>query len=223
MKHLGRLPFSAILWTCALLLIISFGTARDTRVAAFQASAQVTATLTDSLLIDNDNDTNADPGDTLRYTAEISSSGGDADNLTFNPTLPDGVSLVPNSILVSPIAFDDSAVAPQNGSVTIPALTNDTNVDEDDSTWRGNATITVTTGPQYGTYTINVDNEIVYTNTDPSQSDDSLTYTVTDVDGLTSSSATVQIDIRDAAPTVTTTSPEDGSENLSTTPSLASR
>ena len=43
----------------------------------------VTATKVDALLVDNDLDLKADPGDTLRYTVVIGATGEDATGVTF--------------------------------------------------------------------------------------------------------------------------------------------
>src|SRR5688572_11689654 len=47
----------------------------------------VTATKTDALQIDVDNDTKADPGDTLRYTVVIGATGEDATGVSFSDTV----------------------------------------------------------------------------------------------------------------------------------------
>src|SRR5215813_4380822 len=46
----------------------------------------VTATKTDSLFADGDGDNQADPGDTIKYTVNISASGDTATGVTFTDT-----------------------------------------------------------------------------------------------------------------------------------------
>ena len=223
-KALLRVPFSAVLWTLAILLIVSFGTQQDVHIAVAQVSALIQATLDDNvpanptqlnLINDVDSDGNADPGDTLRYTAVLTNTGAaDAANVEFADTLPAGSSLVANSILVSPVAFDDTATVQQSTTQLIPVLDNDTNVDES-AGWESSAIITLVTPPTHGS-AVQSGTQVQYQHTDPdlSNATDSFTYTTTDVDGLTSSPATVSITIQDAAPSVTTTTPTDLATNV---------
>ena len=64
----------------------------------------MTATKTDSLLVDNDIDLKADPGDTLKYTVVIGATGEDATGVTFTDTVDPNTAFVPGSIFTTPLA-----------------------------------------------------------------------------------------------------------------------
>ena len=78
--------------------------------------SDVTATLTASLLaagggVDADNDGKADPGDTISYTAKLTSSGAGATGLSFSNPLDPHTALVttPGNVLNStPVTFDQT-------------------------------------------------------------------------------------------------------------------
>src|SRR5689334_17996147 len=54
---------------------------------AAAAAPAISATKTDTLLVDRDSDGKADPGDTLRYTVVVSNTGSaDAAGVTLNDT-----------------------------------------------------------------------------------------------------------------------------------------
>ena len=55
----------------------------------------VTATKTDTLFTDVDGDLQADPGDTLKYTVTIDSSGADATGVMFTDTVDPNTAFVP--------------------------------------------------------------------------------------------------------------------------------
>src|SRR6185503_5398850 len=62
----------------------------------------------DSLFADADNDTQADPGDTIKYTVNISARGQDATGVTCTDTVDPNTMFVPGSLTASPVAVDDS-------------------------------------------------------------------------------------------------------------------
>ncbi len=69
----------------------------------------------DALLIDNNSNGRADPGDTLRYTVTIQNSGSsEATGVVFSDTLDSNTTLVNGSLRVSPIAADDVFTAAGN-------------------------------------------------------------------------------------------------------------
>src|SRR5688572_12172928 len=70
--------------------------AKPTFVAPFAPT--VTATKTDTLLVDVDNDTKADPGDTLKYTVVIGATGEDATGVTFTDTVDPNTAFVPGTL-----------------------------------------------------------------------------------------------------------------------------
>lgn len=78
--------------------------------------------MTDSLVGDHETPSVADPGDTLRYTVVITNSGtSDASDVEFDDTIDANTTLVPGSIVVSPIALDDDLSATGNVPIEIAA------------------------------------------------------------------------------------------------------
>ena len=103
------------------------------------AAPVVGATKSDALQVDNDSDTNADPGDTLRYTIQIQNSGTtNANNVGLSDTIDANTTLsgVPH---VSPLAFKDSYSSLGNVGITVPAasgvLLNDADPDNNVYGW----------------------------------------------------------------------------------------
>src|SRR5262245_51111058 len=93
----------------------------------------VTATKADSLLIDNDSDTKADPGDTVKYTVTIGATGEDATGVTFTDTVDPNSTFVAGSLRTTPLARPDSYSATGNIRITVAAgsgvLANDSDPD----------------------------------------------------------------------------------------------
>ena len=97
-------------------------------------ACSISATKVDALVVDNDSDTKADPGDTLEYTVVISNGGGsDCTGVSFSDTEDPNTTLVPGSVMTTPIARNDSYSATGNVSITIAAgtglLVNDNDAD----------------------------------------------------------------------------------------------
>ncbi len=97
---------------------------------------------------------------------------------TFTYTIVDWEKTCVGTITVTinntaPIANEDSGITHLNKAITIDALVNDTNIDNDE------LTITETTGPASGTVAI-VENKVVYTPNTDFYGVDSFTYTVSD-------------------------------------------
>ena len=87
----------------------------------------------------------------------------------------------------APIAVNDSATSGEDASVTINVLGNDTDVEGD--------LLTVTlASAENGVVTINADGTLEYTGDQNFSGEDTITYTISDVDGATST-ATVTIDV----------------------------
>jgi len=84
---------------------------------------------TDVLIIDNDGDGLADPGDTLRYTITITNTGAEATSVNLGDTIGANLAAVPNSLFTEPIAAPDTYIACGNitlvvdGSPSLPGLT----------------------------------------------------------------------------------------------------
>src|SRR6185369_15389978 len=79
----------------------------------------VTATKNDSLFTDVDLDGKADPGDTLKYTVSIGSSGQDATGVTFTDTVDPNTAFVGGSLAASPVATNDTFPVTVTGNVRI--------------------------------------------------------------------------------------------------------
>jgi gliding motility-associated-like protein len=108
---------------------------------------------------------------------------------------PGGCSLsddVQITVTQPPVANDDVARTPFNTPVTIPVLSNDT--------YAGTAIldkskVQVKTGPAHGTISLSPNGEIIYTPNNGFQGTDTLTYTVTDINGVVSNVATVIVNV----------------------------
>ncbi|MCB0257044.1 MAG: cadherin-like domain-containing protein, partial [Anaerolineae bacterium] len=172
------------------------------------AAPVVGATKSDALQVDNDSDTNADPGDTLRYTIQIQNSGTTtANNVGLSDTIDANTTLsgVPH---VSPLAFKDSYSSLGNVGITVPAasglLLNDADPDNNVSLSVvaingvpgnvGSATPT-TAG---GSVTVAGNGSFSYTPPAGFEGSDTFTYTLSDGDPLTpNDSDTVTIAVSD--------------------------
>jgi uncharacterized repeat protein (TIGR01451 family) len=96
------------------------------RFASPAAAATLTATKTDAIVVDTDNDTKADPGDTLEYTVTINNTSPsmDATNVIFTDTLTDtNLMFVPGSVKASPVAVNDTYPQTLVGNVSINSAT----------------------------------------------------------------------------------------------------
>ncbi|MFN8456454.1 MAG: Ig-like domain-containing protein, partial [Anaerolineae bacterium] len=77
------------------------------------STAAVSANKNDTLVIDSDGDTQADPGDTLSYTINITNSGTTASGVVFSDTL-DANTSQNGLVSISPVAIDDTYNASAN-------------------------------------------------------------------------------------------------------------
>jgi VCBS repeat-containing protein len=114
---------------------------------------------------------------------------GAGDNRTYTVT-----------INARPTAVNDSATVDPGGTVGINVVGNDT--DSDGGIFV--ATVAIVTAPTCGTTTlqpVTLPGVVTYTNTDLTCTSDSFTYTVNDINGLTSNVATVSITLTNASPT----------------------
>lgn len=173
------------------------------------ADAVITATKTDALLVDVDNDNQADPGDTLEYTVTIQNTGSvGLSNGQFSDTIDSNTSLVPDSVKTTPIARNDGPYSTVgNVQLTVNAasgvLTNDNDPD-------GSGAVTLTgvsgcadvTAPfvclgasaNGGDVTLNADGSFTFNPFPGFSGTDTFTYTVQDTDG-NSDPATVTISV----------------------------
>jgi uncharacterized repeat protein (TIGR01451 family) len=190
------------------------GPGRLLRVPDVGANPIVDAAKHDVLLVDNDNDGVADPGDTIRYTI----GGGcgpsfppdppegcfanfgdmDATNVDFIDTIDANTTLVASSLRTTPIARNDTYAAIGNVGITVPAgsgvLVNDN--DPDGTT----PTLTIVTAPTTsangGDVALVGDGSFTYDPAPGFEGTDTFSYTVQDSDG-NQDPATVSIFVND--------------------------
>ncbi len=159
-------------------------------IRVVSSTPALTASLTDGV-------TSAAPGDTLSYAATISNTGsGAATAVTLNNPLDTATTLVPGSVEVSPVAFDDQYAGATVGnpfSVAAPGvLTNDVDGNSD-------PLAVVPTGAratsQGGTATVNGDGSFEYTPPAAFRGLDTFPYQADDGHGIPGpGTVTVQVD-----------------------------
>ena len=79
----------------------------------------ITATKTDALVVDADNDGKADPGDTLKYTVNLGATGEDALGVQFNDTVDPNTNFLAGTLAASPVAVNDTFPVTVTGNVRI--------------------------------------------------------------------------------------------------------
>ncbi|MBE9050263.1 PKD domain-containing protein [Nostocales cyanobacterium LEGE 11386] len=119
---------------------------------------------------------------------------------------------------VAPVANNDTATTNQTQPVTINLLANDTDADSSINP----STLIIQTNPSNGTIQLNPDSTVTYTPNPTFVGTDTFTYTITDTEGLTSNTATVNITVNNIAPVITvitgdTTTTEGTTANFSAT------
>jgi len=151
----------------------------------------VTATKTDSLFTDVDNDTNADPGDTLKYAVTINSSGGDATGVTFTDTVDPNTAFVGGSLTATPVAVDDSYTAAGNIRISVAAP----GVLGNDFTGVPAATITAppTTSTNGGDVSLAADGSFTYNPPPGFEGVDTFTYTLANATGSNNATVTITV------------------------------
>ena len=143
-------------------------------------------------------DGNADPGDVLEYTITVNNTGPDpATGLQVSDQLAGPQTLVGASLLVSPIAVNDSFTSIGNVGISVPdgvsdILANDTNPN-------GGGALTIvapipTTSTAGGQVTINANGSFTYNPPPGFEGSDTFTYTLGNGTGLTNT-ATVTITV----------------------------
>ncbi len=104
LQPLARLLRSLLV--AALMLSLSATAIQRARVA--DAAPVITATKTDALLVDSNNDNQANPGEKLRYTLIIDNSGTEDASVVFTDTIDANTTLVAGSVQSTPLARNDS-------------------------------------------------------------------------------------------------------------------
>ncbi|MBN1668455.1 MAG: cadherin-like domain-containing protein, partial [Anaerolineales bacterium] len=168
-----------------LLLVLAAGTLVGSGVAV----PNLTATLTANLVVDNDSDNQADPGDTLEYQVVIANTGTLASDVQFAPTIDANTALVDlagSDFRSTPIARDDSYQALGNVSINVPAASGLLANDEDPD---GSGALVIASVPANSTNGGTIDavdlNTGAFTYHPPAGyvGTDTFTYQVEDVDG----------------------------------------
>ena len=135
---------------------------------------------------------NAQPGSQLDFTITINNTGTDATGTTFQDILDANLTLVPNSLKVTPIAVNDAYNCIGNVGITLNAaegvLANDVSPDETAMT------VAILANGAHGTATLSTDGSFTYNPTVGYSGNDSFTYTLTNASGKTDT-ATVNITI----------------------------
>ncbi|HEX3146069.1 MAG TPA: Ig-like domain-containing protein, partial [Pyrinomonadaceae bacterium] len=157
----------------------------------------VTATKTDALFTDLDNDGKADPGDTLKYTVTITATGADATGVQFTDTLDPNTTFVAGTLMTTPLARNDSYSATGNVRISVPApgvLANDS--DPDGVGPAISATPGTFLSTQGGNVILNANGSFTYNPPAGFEGSDSFTYTLNDNDSPNNTdTATVSITV----------------------------
>ncbi|RYD66790.1 MAG: hypothetical protein EOP58_04695, partial [Sphingomonadales bacterium] len=156
-------------------------------------SLDVSSDVTLDIVSDTDNDGVADAGETVRGVITITHTGStDALGVAVADTL-DGLSLVPGSVTITPIAVNDSFTITGNTPITLTAaqlLGNDLDPDGNSA----GLSITAITAGTNGAVVDNGNGTFTFTPSTGFNGAASFQYTVTDEDGLASvSQGTVSI------------------------------
>ncbi|MCB1889978.1 MAG: retention module-containing protein, partial [Rhodocyclaceae bacterium] len=120
------------------------------------------------------------------FTYTITDADGDISTATVTIVVEEGGEAPPPPADDQPVAVDDVAAAPVDGSVSGDLSDNDTPSLDGGNVWA------IGTLPANGTATVNADGTFTYTPDEGFEGQDSFTYVITDADGDTSS-ATVTI------------------------------
>src|SRR5688572_28091759 len=141
----------------------------------------ITASKTDMLFTDVDLDTQADPGDTLKYTVVIGATGEDATGVVFTDTVDPNTAFVAGTLMTTPLARNDSYSASGNIRITVAApgvLANDSDADG------VGPALNVTAGSflsaQGGDVNLSADGSFTYNPPAGFEGSDTFTYTLSD-------------------------------------------
>ena len=194
-------------------------TATSLLVGLAGAAVTITATKIDTLVVDNDGDGEAGPGDLLRYTIVVTNSGDeDATGVVFTDTIDMNTTLT-GTVHVSPIAFDDSYDSLGNVGISAAAgsglLAND--VDPDNNTGMLTVASSGNASANGGDVSVAADGSFIYTPAPGFRGTDTFTYTASDGDPLTPDGpGTVTITVSEMIWFVDNTAPGGGDGRLDT-------
>lgn len=171
----------------------------------------ITATKTDQLAVDNNSNLKPDPGDTLKYTVIITNLGStDALGVLFSDLLDTNTTLLPGTVMTTPLALNDSYSAIGNVPITIAApgvLANDADPDG-----VGPAlTVTPFTGASAngGNVTLSANGSFTYNPPRGFEGTDTFTYTLNDGESSTDT-GTVSLSVTGMIWFVDSTAPAGG-------------
>ncbi|HTK75503.1 MAG TPA: cadherin-like domain-containing protein, partial [Gemmataceae bacterium] len=155
----------------------------------------VTARVESFLLVDVDRDGRADPGDTVRYIVSIRNFGTVPTSATLTDTLDPYMTLVPGSVRLSPVAFDDHYTMTPSAPLTIAAATgvlaNDVDFNNPAQTL---SVVTAGTTQQFDQVTVNSDGSFSFTPATGAKGPRTFFYTLRNTSGMVSvGSATVEV------------------------------
>ncbi len=196
---------SKVLTAVILLLLLSFASthagssAHDRQTAPAQVTGvSITATKTDSLVVDVNANTLVDPGDTLEYSIVVTNSGDEnALATTFTDITDDAeVTVIAGSLRATPIGRNDAYDVIGNTQITHTASTGLTANDIDPDGGTLTASCTLCTTSEGGTVSLSSDGSFSYTPPVGFTGEDTFIYTVTDPDGL-SDTGTVAFTVTD--------------------------
>ena len=158
---------------------------------AASAAPAVSATQTGALAVDNNGNGIANQGDTIRYTIRIENAGdADAVNAAIQEFLDANTTLVPGSVMTSPVARDDAYSTPMRQTLNVPAtgvLANDNDAD-------GDLPEVVSVSPvsdQGVTVSMLADGSFSYQPPAMFSGEDAFTYVIGDDDGFTNDARVV--------------------------------
>ncbi len=136
---------------------------------------------TDQIILDNNSNSKADPGDRIRYKVTVQNTGtGNATGTKLNAVPDSRTTLDAASFRSSPVATNDGTYAcTGNVGISVPAASGVKANDFDDNL--AGATLTVGTGPANGVVTLNNDGSFTYTPNAGYTGSDQFTYVITDV------------------------------------------
>jgi len=150
----------------------------------------VSASKTDALFTDVDGDLQADPGDTLKYTINISAAGEDATGVTFTDTVDPNTAFVGGTLRATPVAVNDTYAATGNVRIQIaaPGLLGN------DFAGLPSATIAApSTSTNGGDVVVNADGSFSYNPPAGFEGTDTFTYTLTNSEGSNPGTVTINV------------------------------